>query len=292
MNMPSSTPRRNLNRLSIRARRLTAALVGGESSSTFRGTGMTFEEVREYMPGDDVRSIDWNVTARTGVPHSKIFREEREISVILLVDVSASLATGSSAEQLKSDVILDIAAIVMMITARQRDRLGMVLFSDRVEYASDIKKGQSHGWSLMRHLADFKTTSGRGSDLGAALQYLRQHVKRRSVIICVSDFLLPDPGRDLKLLTERHEWIAVQVRDPHDVMLPRAVGLVPIIDRETGAHAFADGNHPLGAPMDWMTGRAAREGVEVIDITLNSDPEHGVNQFCRYLRRRHMRRRT
>lgn len=226
-----------IRRLQLRGQRLVTTSVSGEWASAFRGRGMEFEEVREYVPGDDVRSIDWNVTARSGSPHIKVFREERELSVMLVVDVSASGTFGSE-NRLKREVAAEVAAILAYTAIRSNDRIGALLFSDRIEQFIPAKKGRAHVWRVIRDVLTCEP-SGRGTDLSGTLEHLNRTLKRSSVVFVISDFLAADQRPALKRLRARHDVTAVTITDPREFSLPK-VGLVEIEDAETGERRVLD----------------------------------------------------
>lgn len=223
------------------AKAVTDALAG-EYSSVFKGTGMEFEEVREYTPGDEIRSIDWNVTARMGRPFVKRYVEERELTVWLLVDLSASGRFGSRS-QLKNEAAAEFCALLAFAAIRNNDKVGLILFTQAVELAIAPAKGRRHVLRLIRELLRFRP-SGTGTDLAAALEYLGKVTHKRAVVFLVSDFLtagsLEDTtGKQLRILARRHDLIAVPVSDMRECELPDA-GLVEIEDPESGERLVLD----------------------------------------------------
>lgn len=220
---------------------ITAALVNdvfaGQYHAAFKGRGMEFEEVREYQPGDDVRTIDWNVTARAGRPFVKNFREERELTVLLLVDVSASQDFGSN-EQLKSELIAELGATLALSAIQNNDKVGLLLFTDRVEHFVPPRKGKRHVLRVIRELL-YHEPESRGTDVNAALQYLARVMTRRTVTFLVSDFQCPDFSRTLGVVRHRHDLVPVLVRDPREEALP-PVGYIELIDPETGEQLLVD----------------------------------------------------
>lgn len=223
--------------IQMRSQRLASADLSGEWTSAFKGRGMEFEEVREYQPGDDVRAIDWNVTARSGVPHIKTFREERELTVILLVDLSGSKDFGSG-ERLKSEVTAEVAALLAYTAIRSNDRVGLITFSDQIEHFVPPKKGRAHVWGVIREVLT-ATSESKGTDIGAALDYLSHTIRRPSVVFLISDFLDHGYGHALRLAAKRHDLTAVTITDPRERELPR-VGLVRLMDAETGEERLVD----------------------------------------------------
>lgn len=223
--------------IQIRTQRLVTDVLAGEYESAFKGRGMEFEEVREYQPGDDIRHIDWNVTARTGLPHVKEHREERELTVMLLVDTSSSGAFGSD-RKLKQEVAAEVAAVLAYTAIRSNDRVGLILFSDEIELHIPPKKGRAHVWRVIREILTHRPRQ-RATDLDLALEYLGRVTPRRLVAFLISDFL--DSGFEdrLAIMAQRHDLTAVPVTDPREVELP-AIGLLELEDAESGETALVD----------------------------------------------------
>jgi len=232
---------RKVRRIEIRTRKLVNESLAGGYHSVFKGQGMEFSEVREYQFGDDVRSIDWNVTSRMGRPFVKKYKEERELTVVLVVDVSAS-GTFGSAEQVKSEVMAEICALLAFSAIRNNDRVGLILFTDRVEKFVPPAKGQRHVLRVIREIL-FHRPVGRGTDLDGALEYLGRVIRRRAVVFLVSDFLTRDFERSLRLVNRVHDLVALSVRDPRESELP-AVGMVALEDAETGVVQVVDTGVP------------------------------------------------
>jgi uncharacterized protein (DUF58 family) len=228
---------RKIRRLELRTRRLVESSFAGQYQSVFKGRGMNFEEVRPYTPGDEIRSIDWNVTARTGEPYIKKFTEEREMTVMILLDVSASGNFGS-VEESKREMAAEIAAILAFSAIHNNDKVGLLLFSDRVELFIPPKKGRHHILRLIREMLYFEP-AGSGTDLSGALEYLNKVVTRRSLLFVVSDFLAPDFSRPLTVTAKRHDTVALRVVDPAEESLPD-VGVVLLEDPETGEQIEVD----------------------------------------------------
>ena len=223
---------RQVKLLELKTRGLVNSLFTGEYRSVFKGQGMEFAEVREYQPGDEVRSIDWNVTARMGKPFVKRYIEERELTVMLAVDLSGSERFGTRA-RFKSELASELAAVLAMSAIRNNDRVGAVLFSDRIEHVVPPRKGRRHALRLMRDLLVFEPV-GKGTDLAAALEYTGKMLSHKAIIFVVSDFQSPDLEQPLKLLAQRHDVVAVTVDDPSEQQLPD-IGQARFIDPETGA---------------------------------------------------------
>lgn len=228
---------RKIRRLELRTRRLVESSFAGQYQSVFKGRGMNFEEVRPYTPGDEIRAIDWNVTARTGEPYIKKFTEEREMTVMILLDVSASGDFGSVSES-KREMAAEVAAILAFSAIHNNDKVGLLLFSDRVELFIPPKKGRHHILRLIREMLYF-SPQGRGTDLSGALEYLNRVITRRSLLFLISDFLAPDFSRPLTVTAKRHDTVALQVIDPAEESLPD-VGVVLLEDPETGEQVEVD----------------------------------------------------
>jgi uncharacterized protein (DUF58 family) len=233
---------KKVRRIEIKTRHAVNDVFAGSYHSTFKGRGMEFDEVREYVPGDDIRAIDWNVTARTGVPHIKKFVEEREMTVMLLVDVSGSNDFGSGT-QLKRDLAAEVAAMLAFSATRNNDRIGLILFSDRVEKAIPPRKGTTaHVLRLIREVLTHEPQS-RQTDVQPALDYLNHTQSRKAVTFLISDFIFPSNcEKPLKITARRHDLIAVAIADPRERAWPKA-GLVEWIDPESGKRILVDTSH-------------------------------------------------
>ncbi len=237
---------RQVRRIQVRTDRMVTDVMAGGYTSVFRGAGIEFDEVREFAPGDDVRSVDWNVTARAGKPFVKKFMEERELTVMLVLDVSPSTTFGTEpqagAANERARTVRETAALVCgcfaFAAARNNDKAGLVTFTDRIERYVPAKKGRRHVLRLIRE-AYAQEHEGRGTDLAQALDYAGRIQRRRSVMIVVSDFFAPLPEKQLRVLARRHDVIAVRIRDPHSERLPDA-GLLRLRDPETGVEALVD----------------------------------------------------
>ncbi len=256
----------------ISTRGLVDEVFGGEYHSVFKGRGIDFAEVREYQYGDDVRTIDWNVTARTGQPFVKVYQEERELTVMLLVDVSASGDFGSR-EQMKGEMAIELCAVLAFSAIKNNDKVGLIIFSDRVEKFVPPRKGRSHVLRVLRELF-FHEPEGRRTDLSAPLEYMSRVLRRRAVAFVVSDFLGEDFGKSLAVAGRRHDVIAVRTGDRREADLP-AMGLVEFEDPETGRHAvvntssraFRERYRTLAAQRREQQDQVfRRSAVDVIDI--------------------------
>jgi len=232
---------RQVKLLELRTRGLVNSLFTGEYRSVFKGQGMEFSEVREYQAGDEVRSIDWNVTARMRRPYVKRYIEERELTVMLAVDLSGSERFGTR-RRFKSELASELAAVLAMSAIRNNDRVGTLLFTDRVEHVVPPRKGRRHALRLMRDLLAHAPV-GRGTDVGLATDYLNKMLSHKTIIFIVSDFLSPAIERPLKLLAQRHDVVAVTVEDPSEVELPD-IGLARLVDPETGETVDVDTSDP------------------------------------------------
>lgn len=230
-----------IRRIEIRARRLVSNLFLGEYHSVFRGRGLEFWEVREYQPGDDVRTIDWNVTARMGTPYVKKYVEERELTVLLAVDVSASESFGTVA-QAKAEVAAEVAALLAFAAVANNDRVGLLTFSDRIEKFTPPHKGSQHVLRIVRELL-YARPQGRGTDIAGALSYLTRVARRHSIVFLISDFLGEGFEPALRTAARRHDLIAISLTDPRELSLP-AVGLLELEDAETGRRLVLDTQDP------------------------------------------------
>jgi uncharacterized protein (DUF58 family) len=230
---------KKVRRIQIITSAMVNDLFAGQYHSAFKGRGMEFEEVREYQPGDDVRTIDWNVTARTGHPFVKNYREERELTVVLLVDVSASQDFGTHA-QLKSELVAELGATLAFSAIQNNDKVGLILFTDRIERAVPARKGTRHVLRVIRELL-YHEPAGRGTDVAGALEYLSRVQRRRTVVFLISDFQTPSFRDALRIVRHRHDVIPIIVRDQREAALP-AVGYVELLDPETGEQLLVDTN--------------------------------------------------
>jgi uncharacterized protein (DUF58 family) len=228
---------RKIRYLQIFTSKAVNDVLAGQYESVFKGRGMEFEEVREYAPGDDIRAIDWNVTARTGKPFIKHFREERELTVIFLVDLSASGSFGST-RQLKNEVAAEICALLAFAAIKNNDKVGLIVFTDQVERFIPPGKGTRHVLRVIRDILSFSPRRGR-TDIARALDYLGRVQTRRAVVFLISDFQAEDFERSLRVVGRRHDLIAVSVSDPREMDLP-PVGLIQLEDAETGETVLLD----------------------------------------------------
>lgn len=232
---------RQVRRIEVRTRRLVDSRFAGEYRSLFKGQGMEFAEVREYQPGDEVRSIDWNVSARMGKPFVKRYVEERELTVMLALDLSGSSRFGTRA-RFKHDLAIELAGVLSLAAVRNNDRVGLMLFSDQVEHALPARKGRKHALRLIRDLLTVQP-KGRGTSLAVAVDRLMRLLPHRSVIFLASDFIAADVEKPLARLAQRHDVIAVTLEDPSERVLPN-VGPARLEDPETGQVIEVDTSHP------------------------------------------------
>ena len=236
--METSDIIKKVRKIEIKTRGLSNHLFAGEYHSAFKGRGMSFSEVREYQYGDDIRNIDWNVTARFDKPYIKVFEEERELTVIILVDVSGSLDFGSE-ETTKRDFVTEIAACLSFSAISNNDKIGVILFSDKIEKFIPPKKGRQHILRIIRELLTFEP-KGRGTDAAMALQYLTSVIKKRSTVFMISDFVCPDFSDALRIAGHKHDLLALNVYDRREVEEFPNVGLVYMQDAETGKKVLVD----------------------------------------------------
>ncbi len=228
---------KKVRKIEIKTRGLTRQIFAGEYHSAFKGRGMTFSEVREYQYGDDIRSIDWNVTARFNHPFVKVFEEERELTVMLLIDVSASGDFGTQ-EQLKRSLITEIAAVLSFSAIENNDKIGVIMFSDRIEKFIPPQKGRKHILRIIRELLDFKPQSN-GTDISESLRFLTNAIKKRCTAFLISDFRDKGYSRSLQVANNKHDLAALHIFDQRETTLP-AVGLIRVLDAETGKERWID----------------------------------------------------
>ncbi len=212
-------------------------IFAGEYESAFRGRGMEFEEVREYIPGDDIRDIDWNVTARFGHPFVKVFREERELTIMLMVDVSSSGLFGSH-KQFKQELAAEIASVLAFAATKNNDRVGLIIFSDNIEKFIPPKKGKNHVWRVIKEVLEHNPVSTR-TDISGALNYLNKVSRKKAVTFLISDFICDNYEQALRIAGKKHDLISVSITDPRELSLPK-VGIVELLDAETGETVLID----------------------------------------------------
>jgi uncharacterized protein (DUF58 family) len=228
---------KKVRKIEIKTRRLSDHIFSGEYHTSFKGRGMTFSEVRQYQYGDDVRAIDWNVTARYNEPFVKVFEEERELTMMLMVDISGSESFGTK-NQLKRDMITEIAATLAFSATQNNDKIGLLLFSDQIELFIPPKKGKSHVLRIIRELIEFESKSKK-TDLSHALKYLSSVLKKKAIVFLISDFMVKDYEQTLKIASKRHDVTGIRVFDQREESIPN-IGIVNMIDAETGETLLVD----------------------------------------------------
>lgn len=228
---------KKVRKIEIKTKRLSNDIFGGEYHSSFKGRGMTFSEVRQYQFGDDVRAIDWNVTARYNEPYVKVFEEERELTMMLMVDVSGSESFGTI-NQFKKDTVTEIAATLAFSATQNNDKVGLILFSDDIELFIPPKKGKSHVLRIIRELIEFKPKSKKTS-ISVALKFLSSVMKKRAIVFMLSDFMDDDYEKTAKIASKKHDLTGIRVYDKHDEEIPN-LGMVPMLDAENGAIQYVN----------------------------------------------------
>ena len=283
---------KRIRRIEIRTRHIVQNLFGGEYHSAFKGHGMDFDEVREYYPGDEVRAIDWNVSARMGQPFVKVFREERELTVILAVDLSASDYFGSQSQS-KRELIAELGAVLAFSAIRNRDRVGLLLFSDRVEHYVPPAKGNRHVLRLIRDLLYFEP-QGRGTRITTGLEHLARVQKKKAIVFLLSDFRDTDYTPALRALRRKHDLVALSVRDPWEDELPKA-GLLRVQDLESGQRRWVDTACPRTREAYRTSARRHREElthtlrrlrIDQVELSAGEDYARPLNRFFRNRSRR------
>ena len=280
---------KKVRQIEIRTKNVVNDFFGGDYHSNFKGRGMTFSEVREYVPGDDVRSIDWNVTARTGKPHIKIFEEERELSVLILIDVSSSGVFGSK-NDLKIDLGVEIAAMLSFSAIKNNDKVGLALFSDKVEKYIPPKKGKKHVLRLITDIVnhDFENSNKRTS-IKTAIDFANKISKRKSVIFLISDFIDDNFWNELKFLNFKHDVVGLQIYDSYERNFPN-VGLINIHDSETGENTWIDTTSKKNRDkfqknsdekLDKFSMKCKNIGFDLLQINTDDDYIKFLTQFFR-----------
>jgi len=228
---------KKVRKIEIKTRRLSDHVFGGEYHSTFKGRGMTFSEVRQYQFGDDVRSIDWNVTARYNEPFVKVFEEERELTMMLVVDISGSEVFGTL-DQFKNEIITEISATLAFSAMQNNDKIGLILFSDVIELFIPPKKGKSHVLRIIRELLEFKPSSKK-TDIGQALKYMSNVMKKKAIVFVLSDFMSKDYHDTLKIVSKKHDLTGIRIYDRREEQMPN-LGMVQMEDAESGARMLVN----------------------------------------------------
>ena len=275
--METSELIKKVRKIEIKTRGLSKNIFAGEYHSAFKGRGMTFAEVREYQYGDDIRSIDWNVTARFGHPYIKVFEEERELTVVLLIDVSGSREFGT-VTQLKKDIFTEVAATLAFSTIQNNDKIGVIFFSDKIEKFIPPKKGKKHVLHIIRELIDFQPESTK-TDVGGALRYFTNAIKKSSTAFIISDFMDKNFEKELTIANRKHDVVALQVFDIRETELPN-VGMVKLKDAETGERIWVDTSdkrlrttykHAWGEGQLALQKSFTKSGVDLVSMTTSDD---------------------
>ncbi|WPO79838.1 DUF58 domain-containing protein [Flavobacterium sp. KACC 22761] len=228
---------KKVRKIEIKTKRLSNHIFSGEYHSSFKGRGMTFSEVRQYQYGDDIRNIDWNVTARYNEAHVKVFEEERELTMVLMVDISGSEGFGSKS-QFKKDIVTEIAATMAFSATQNNDKIGLILFSDNVELYIPPKKGRSHVLRIIRELIEFEPKSHK-TDISEALKFLSGTQKKKAIVFMISDFMSENYEQTLKIASKKHDLTGVRVYDIREEKIPN-LGMVNMLDAETGRTILVD----------------------------------------------------
>ncbi len=291
--MQTSELLKKVRRIEIRTRGITRQLFSGEYHSAFKGRGMAFSEVREYQEGDEIRTIDWNVTARFGHPYVKVFEEERELSVIIAVDVSASGLFGT-AKQSKKDLAIEIAAVLAFSAISNNDKAGLLLFSDDIELFVPPRKGKSHILRIIRDMVEHTPKRTR-TNIGGSLRYLTNAIKKKCIVFVVSDFLDTEFEKALRIASQKHDVVAVNLQDHTEWQLPK-VGLLDVIDPETQSNAVID-TSDAAVRKQWkkwwhqhsahVTQTFQKCGVDSIDLDTNRP---WTRELMRFFKKRESRR--
>ena len=268
---------------------MSSHIFSGEYHSAFKGRGMSFSEVREYQYGDDVRAIDWNVTARSGKPHIKVFEEERELTVMLLADVSGSSFFGAAA-QMKNEILTEICAVLAFSAINNNDKMGILFFSDRIEKCIPPKKGKQHILRIIRELIDFEP-SGKGTDFGEALRYFNNVVKKKSICFALSDFMTRNYEAALRIVSRKHDVVGIHLFDQREAELPD-VGLIHARDAESGKLLYIDTSSAavrkiyadrFALNFEYCKTTFRKSGADLISI--NSQDSY-VNALLKFFRKR------
>jgi uncharacterized protein (DUF58 family) len=280
---------KKVRKIEIKTKGLSKQIFSGEYHSAFKGRGMSFSEVRDYQYGDDVRNIDWNVTARTGSPHVKVFEEERELTVMLLIDVSKSSFFGS-VKQTKNEINAEIAAVLAFSALNNNDKVGVLFFSNKIEKYLPPKKGKQHVLRIIRELINLEPED-HGTDIGMALEYLNNLIKKRCICFVLSDFLAKGYEAPLKIAKRRHDVVAIHIIDPREEVLPN-VGLIRAVDVESGEARWIDSSSKsvrenyskwFDSHMEYFKKTFLKTGADSVTIRTN---ESYVNRLLEFFKRR------
>ncbi len=287
--METSELLKKVRKIEIKTKGLSKHIFAGEYHSAFKGRGMSFSEVRDYTYGDDVRNIDWNVTARIGTPHVKIFEEERELTVMLVIDVSGSAFFGT-VNQMKNEILTEICAVLAFSAINNNDKVGVIFFSDRVEKFIPPKKGKQHILRIIRELINHEAENT-GTDIGEALRYLNNVIKKRSTAFLLSDFMGKGYENPLQIAGRRHDIIGVHLYDQHEETLPN-VGLIRALDAESGELTWIDTglssvrekyNQAFTNNFNYFQAAFRKTGSDTVSIRTD---ESYVNALLRFFKKR------
>ncbi len=280
---------KKVRKIEIKTRRLSDHIFGGEYHSTFKGRGMSFSEVRQYQYGDDVRNIDWNVTARYNEPYIKVFEEERELTMMLMVDISGSELFGTE-EQFKNEVITEIAATLAFSATQNNDKIGLILFSDNIELYIPPKKGKSHVLRIIRELIEFHPKS-KNTNIAEALKFLSSVMKKKAIVFVLSDFIADDYNHTLKIAAKKHDVTGIRVYDKHEETIPN-LGMVQMLDEESGELMLVNTNSKkvrlnygkfYNEKVNYYNDSFTKSGAGVIDCRVD---ESYVKKLLGYFKRR------
>lgn len=283
---------KKVKRIEIATRGLVNEVFSGEYHSVFKGRGMEFSEVREYQVGDDIRNIDWNVSARMGHPYVKVFDEERELTVMLLVDVSSSGNFGTT-QQMKGEIAAELCAVLAFSAIKNNDKVGLMIFSDKIEKFIPPRKGKQHVLRVIREILFFKPDDSQ-TDLNVALEYLSKVIKRRSIVFLISDFLTAEYEKSLQVANKKHDIISIDIIDPREIELPN-IGFLELEDAETGETVMVDTSNSevrSGFFSQTQRDREVREkffrsiGVDNINILTDQSYVEPIVKFFRMRARR------
>ena len=256
---------KQVRQIEIKTKGLVNEVFSGEYHSVFKGRGMEFSEVREYQFGDDIRNIDWNVTARYGHPYIKIFEEERELTVMLLVDMSGSLHFGSF-EKTKQRIAAELSAILAFSALKNNDKVGLILFTDQIEKFVSPRKGRSHVLRIIREVLSFKP-QGNKTDLKGALEYFNHTIKKKSITFLISDFIDDGYEKIIKIIGKKHDFVSIILQDPREREIPKS-GLVKMLDAETGEIRFLDTSSKV--VQDFFADKIKKSDAQIKDLFLRS----------------------
>ncbi len=283
---------KRIRKLEIATRKVVSSVLSGQYHSVFKGRGMAFSEVRQYQPGDEVRTIDWNVTARMNDAYVKVFTEERELTVMLLVDVSASESFGS-VDRSKAEIAAEVAAQIAFSAIANNDRVGLILFSDQIEKVVPPRKGRSHVLRLVSDVLSF-TPKGKGTNLSVGLTYLTHVAKRKTIAFLVSDFLAKDYEQALRIVARKHDLVPVTLIDPLEEKFP-AMGVVDFEDPETGQRFTVDTSDPrvrgrfaqhMAARRDERNKLFKKLQLDSVELRANQEYSSALQKFFRLRARR------